>query len=209
RLGGRGPEEEGRRLCRLHPPLRRAQLRKLSGAAHSGAGSALDPQRHLRPGPGGGVHPVSLQRPAGPAGPAPLQVVLLRLLPPAPAGPGRPAAPDRVTDMGEKNAPDFRPGRSLSKSLAEFRRPQAAEEKSTARFPPRGTAAVAYATNMPPACLLTLRRRKNTCAERASQEPPGTEAQAQRIPFGGKGVSLFRQAHAPDFRPGREQYDRA
>ena len=65
---------------------------------------------------------------ADPAGQGLLQVVLLRLLPPAPAGPGRPAAPDRVTDMAEKNAPDFRPGRSLSKSLAEFRRPQAAEE---------------------------------------------------------------------------------
>ena len=68
------------------------------------------PQRHLRPGPGGGVHPVSLQRPAGPAGPAPLQVVLLRLLPSAPAGPGSSAAPDRVTDMTEKNAPDESPG---------------------------------------------------------------------------------------------------
>ena len=33
---------------------------------------------------------------------------------------------------------------------------------STARFPPRGIAAAAYATNMPLACLLTLRRRENT-----------------------------------------------
>src|SRR5699024_3152044 len=33
---------------------------------------------------------------------------------------------------------------------------------ATAGFPPRGAAAAAYAANMPPACLLTLRRRKNT-----------------------------------------------
>src|SRR5699024_7118865 len=34
---------------------------------------------------------------------------------------------------------------------------------------------------------------KTLCAERASQDPLGAEAQAQRIPFGGKGASLFRQ----------------
>ena len=33
---------------------------------------------------------------------------------------------------------------------------------STASFPPSGIAAAAYAANMPLACLLTLRRRKNT-----------------------------------------------
>ena len=40
---------------------------------------------------------------------------------------------------------------------------------------------------------------KTLCAERASQAPPGAEAQAQRGPFGGKGVSLFRQSQR---RPG-------
>src|SRR5699024_153611 len=145
---------------------------------------------YLRPGPGGGVHPVSLQRPAGPAEPAPLQVVLLRLLPSAPAGPGSSAAPDRVTNMTEKNAPDFRPGRSLSKKPRRVPPPGGGGRKSN-RF--SGGVYVG----------------KTLCAERASQGPPGTEAQAQRIPFGGKGVSLFRQAQAPDFRPGHEQYDRA
>src|SRR5699024_2649307 len=38
---------------------------------------------------------------------------------------------------------------------------------------------------------------KTLCAERASQGPSGAEAQAQRNPFGGKGVSLFRQPQAP------------
>ena len=111
------------------------------------------------------------------------------LLPPE----GAPLA-DYIASLGAKTLFARHPPCSVCrKSLAEFCRPQAAKEKSTARFPPRGTAAVAYAANMPPACLLTLRRRKTLCAERASQVPPGTEAQAQRIPFGGKGVSLFRQ----------------
>src|SRR5699024_8822663 len=147
---------------------------------------------YLRPGPGGGVHPVSLQRPAGPAGPAPLQVVLLRLLSPAPAGPGSSAAPDRVTDTREKNAPDFRPGRSLSTGLAELRRPQAAAGKTTARFPPRGTAAVVYATNMPPACLLTLRRRKNTLRGASVAGPVrGQGAERSGFPLAKKASAFF------------------
>ena len=120
--------KKGRCLCRLHPPLRRAQLRKLSGAAHSGAGSALDPQRHLRPGPAAVCILFLYNGQQALAGPAPLQVVLLRLLPSAPAGPGSSAAPDRVTNMTERTPRTFRPGRSLSKKPRRVPPPEAAEE---------------------------------------------------------------------------------
>ena len=83
------------------------------------------------------------------------------LLPPE----GVPLA-DYIASLGAKTLFARHPPCSVCrKSLAEFCRPQAAKEKSTARFPPRGTAAAAYAANMPPACLLTLRRRKNTLRE--------------------------------------------
>ena len=64
---------------------------------------------------------------------------------------------------------------------------------STASFPPRGIAAAAYAANMPLACLLTLRRRKNTLRGASVADPPGAEAQAQRISFGGKASAFFAQ----------------
>ena len=118
--------------------------------------------------------------------------------------------------------------------------PTGGERKAaTARFPPRSIAAAAYAANMPLACLLTLRRRKNTlrgasvesfatrgprrspakrvrwgeeaqrserrlplCGGRRDTELVPTTRRAQRIPFGGKGVSLFRQFKAaPAGRP--------
>ena len=52
---------------------------------------------------------------------------------------------------------------SVSKKPRRVSPPEGGERKAaTARFPPRGIAAAACAANMPPACLLTLRRRKNT-----------------------------------------------
>ena len=63
----------------------------------------------------------------------------------------------------EKSGSQKAPALSASKKPRRVPPPGGGGRKyATARFPPRGVAAAAYAANMPPAYLLTLRRRKNT-----------------------------------------------